>query len=958
MHLSKARYVAFCQQLLACACVLAMGTAAAGVLTLDIVGPAPDERNVVPAVTEGDAYVATKPVAPKIREVAVKGVATSTPGQARNQKQAARKTGPNAPGLQVVALSRPERVSGLATVGVTWAKRDHFGEDQIRVDVRSLDKGTWSAWSKLEYHDDHGPDAGSADSRHERAGTEPVVVGHVQQVQMRTATLNGKAPEGLRLALIDPGADKVRRAGPAINTAKLPSNTDQQPTSSGSIALSAMDVAPKPQIYSRAQWGADERIRESGNPQYGTVKTGFVHHTVNANSYTKEQVPALIRGIYAYHVESKGWRDIGYNFLVDRFGRIWEGRFGGVDKAVVGAHTLGYNEVSFAMSSIGNFDVVAPPQAILDAYASLFAWKLSKYGIKADATHIYVKDRYLNAINGHRDTGQTACPGRYLYAKIPAIRAAAAKIQTQGGTPTPTATPTATPTSPPAGPAITPQPASALPARSNVTGSTWPDLIVRRHGTDEVMVVPTGGQTGFKAPVQATGSWGSYDLLVGAGDLTGDGKGDLFVRDRKTHVSSILPGSGTGTFKPAVGRTSTFANYRWVTGVGDYNVDGKPDLVGRDDHSRVLLFPGNGRSGFGKPVVLSSKWGYHRAYGIGDFNRDGNPDLVARSADSKLWLLRGARTKLGTATLLPVSLSKAGGIVAGDFTGDGVGDVMIRRSDTNLTDLFPGTGTGSVAHALGPFPVLRGLGRPSGANLIGTSGAEAIGINGDGKLAVATGNGRSNVGAPIDSGDALPAAGQVLNLGDWNRDGHSDLGSRPKGSDNLWFRAGDGRGHWGSMTQMGKGFKDITRLAAVGDITGDGDPDLVGKSGRGLMTIFPGNGKTGLKAAFRAPRKLRSFNQIRTGLWNATATGSTIASSDGSFVPYVGTDAGTAMSRTGVAGSYDWVIGPGDVDGDRVPDLIVREKASGVLWLLPGTGTGFGQRRFIASGFENYDLGG
>ena len=130
---------------------------------------------------------------------------------------------------------------------------------------------------------------------------------------------------------------------------------------SGDLALSAMAVSPKPQIFSRAQWGADEKLREQSAPSYGTIKTGFVHHTVNANDYSRDDVPKLLRSIYAYHVEARGWRDIGYNFLVDRFGRIWEGRWGGVNKAVVGAHTLGYNEVGFAMSAIGNFEEVQPP---------------------------------------------------------------------------------------------------------------------------------------------------------------------------------------------------------------------------------------------------------------------------------------------------------------------------------------------------------------------------------------------------------------------------------------------------------------------------------------------------------------------------------------------------------------------------------------------------------------------
>ena len=74
------------------------------------------------------------------------------------------------------------------------------------------------------------------------------------------------------------------------------------------------------------------------------MHAGFVHHTVNANDYTRDEVPGILRSIYAYHTQSRGWSDVGYNFLVDRFGRIWEGRYGGVDRPVVGAHTLGYND--------------------------------------------------------------------------------------------------------------------------------------------------------------------------------------------------------------------------------------------------------------------------------------------------------------------------------------------------------------------------------------------------------------------------------------------------------------------------------------------------------------------------------------------------------------------------------------------------------------------------------------
>ena len=162
---------------------------------------------------------------------------------------------------------------------------------------------------------------------------------------------------------------------------------------------------------------------------YFEVHAGFVHHTVNANDYTPDEVPGILRSIYAYHTAGRGWSDIGYNFLVDKFGRIWEGRYGGVDRPVVGAHTLNYNEYSFAMSAIGNFETAQPPAAMLQAYGVLFAWKLCLHGVDAASPQQWVGSKYFQGINGHRDAAATACPGKYLYAQIPLIRQYAAAAQ-------------------------------------------------------------------------------------------------------------------------------------------------------------------------------------------------------------------------------------------------------------------------------------------------------------------------------------------------------------------------------------------------------------------------------------------------------------------------------------------------------------------------------------------------
>ena len=464
MRFSRARYVSLCQKSLVTVVVISVGVSAAGVATLDIV-PQPTESTggqhgapggaPQPLLTQRDTAQAAlaqtqvdgAPVTPRVREVRVTGISGKAPGATGDGSARLLETG--AP-KQLVAVSDPQPVTGYATVGVTWKHGVDYADRDIAVQVRTEKHGAWSEWIDAEYHDEHGPDGGSpeVENADDRPGTDAVVIGDVDHVQMRAETRDGSTPPDLELALIDPGTGTTTMAAPAIDTAKLPgpassseaaaaSSADSSgaPQSAGSgeaqdtAVLSAMKVATKPYIYSRAQWGANEKLRDQSPPSYGTVKAGFIHHTVNANNYTAAQVPALIRGIYAYHTQSRGWRDIGYNYLVDRFGRIWEGRYGGVDKAVVGAHTLGYNEVSFAMSAIGNFDIANPPQPVLTAYARLFAWKLSLYDIRADANHVWVKNRWLQAINGHRDAGQTACPGRYLYAKLPYLRGLAQTYQ-------------------------------------------------------------------------------------------------------------------------------------------------------------------------------------------------------------------------------------------------------------------------------------------------------------------------------------------------------------------------------------------------------------------------------------------------------------------------------------------------------------------------------------------------
>jgi N-acetylmuramoyl-L-alanine amidase len=190
-------------------------------------------------------------------------------------------------------------------------------------------------------------------------------------------------------------------------------------------SLQIVDDLP---IILRRSWGANERIRRD-NPSFApTLQTAIVHHTAGAPGSSPAQSAAIVRGIQTYHVRGNGWDDIGYNFLVDRWGQIFEGRYGGIERNVIGAHAQGFNTGSVGIAVIGSFDGSAPPAKARDALARLIAWRL-------DVAHVDPVSRvsvisngnprfraglptWMRAVSGHRDTGFTSCPGAGLYGQL------------------------------------------------------------------------------------------------------------------------------------------------------------------------------------------------------------------------------------------------------------------------------------------------------------------------------------------------------------------------------------------------------------------------------------------------------------------------------------------------------------------------------------------------------------
>jgi hypothetical protein len=350
-------------------------------------------------------------------------------------------------------------------VGVEWSSpRD------AAVEVRFRDPlAGWSRWASAGAHG-HGPEGTRASGA---IVGDPLWSGGTPAVQIRAS-----APlRGARLHLVDVSAGVGARA-----------RAGQGGLLAGAAAAAALPtLAPllaagpgQPSIVARRAWAqgmAPPRVA----PGYGAVRLAFVHHTENPNGYSAGEVPAMLRAIYAYHRFARGWNDIGYNFVVDLYGRIFEARAGGVEEPVVGAQAGGYNLVSTGVAILGSFSGTPISSAAGDALERLLAWKLALHGRPATG-HVTVRvnpagavySRFpanarvsLPRVAGHRDGDSTNCPGDALYGELPAIRSrvrqlAGRPVRATLAMPAQTPTPTPAPTPPPP-PAATPAPSAAVP---------------------------------------------------------------------------------------------------------------------------------------------------------------------------------------------------------------------------------------------------------------------------------------------------------------------------------------------------------------------------------------------------------------------------------------------------------------------------------------------------------------
>lgn len=269
----------------------------------------------------------------------------------------------------------------------------------------------------------HDPDGSTEGGRGGSLFGEPIWTGVAERVQLRSDRL----VHGVRLIFVSSSSGDPLAAAAAAAPPR---------------ALPVLDAgAGQPPIIARKAW-AHGHARPRHRPEYGAIKLAFVHHTVSPNGYGAGEVPAMLRAIYDYHVHARGFWDIGYNFVIDRFGRVWEARAGGIDMPVVGAQAGGYNAESTGVAMLGDFMNAVPSKAALGSLKRLLAWKLSLHGVPTEghvtvvvdpASAFYTPFRpgahvSLPRVAGHRQGDTTDCPGNALYARLPSIRPAITRL--------------------------------------------------------------------------------------------------------------------------------------------------------------------------------------------------------------------------------------------------------------------------------------------------------------------------------------------------------------------------------------------------------------------------------------------------------------------------------------------------------------------------------------------------
>ncbi len=565
---------------------------------------------------------------------------------------------------QAEVLTAELDVPEFSVAAVTWEGLD-APEADIAIRVRT--DGQWTDWAALE------PD--SAEDG-EVGGTEPYVVGAATGVQLRIGDDDGGLPAGMELHLIpanpaEPAPVATTEQDLAEVTAEVESRpepeaapeTEPQDTEFG-VAAGGLRT---PNVKSRADWRADES-KMTWTPRNYDLQAAVVHHTAGTNNYTRAQSAGIVRGIYHYHAVSRDWGDIGYHFLVDKYGQVFEGRAGSLaapaGQLPEAAHARGFNRGTLGISVLGDYTSLYAPESILNTMAHVIAWKFDAAGLDMDTpsgmispgTAARPKGQNLPRVFAHRDVGATTCPGNNIYARIPMLHEKVATFVD----------------------------GDEYHLRNSLSGGDAHLSFSLGLSTDEVLVGDWDGDGKDTLALRRgntylvynshpgqrfrTIRYGRPDDVVLVGDWNGDGRDTFAVRrGQQYHVKNSMTGGDAD-------RVIYYGRANDDVLVGDWNGNGQDTFAvrrGAQYHVKNRIAGGDADRVFfygrGNDHVL-----------VGDWNRDGRDTFAVRRG--REYHVRNSLTG-GDAHTVLIYGRPDDVVLVGDWNGDGRDTFGVRRSD-------------------------------------------------------------------------------------------------------------------------------------------------------------------------------------------------------------------------------------------------------------------------------------
>lgn len=565
--------------------------------------------------------------------------------------------------LVTAPLETPE----FAVAGVTWE-----GASPDVVEIRVL-TDEWSEWYSLEIDLDEGG----------TPGTEPYMAAGATGIQVRTSgpaepsnfqvVLNTgegtggteeEAPIDEATIEPEPNTDDALAENVSVSTEAtvLPSVLQRpddafiqaagrtfgdQPSSLMPTTLMAPTRSvpmPAPKVMSRSEWGVGaSTIWPASNAK---LTGAVIHHTAGVNNYSAAESPGIVRGIWNYHTYGRGWGDIGYNFLVDKYGNIFEGRTGSLaspdTQMPIGAHAAPGNTGSVGVSVMGNYTSKNIEPAALNGVVNVLAWQFGRAGVDPHGTFSYYDRgwRSIAAINGHKDISNTACPAR-IYPELGKIRTmtkdritAAATTPGQPGSPPPVATvpsQMAFSYSVQSGHGWPPEGAWGV---GDFSGNGYSDLILRTQD-GKLLFYEGVGRDQFAPGRQIGHGWnGMKDLFTGF-DFDADGINDI-VGLRHDGKLFHYSGNGDGTVQPArqIGHGWYFAHMFGL----EQGPSGKPAFVGIKDNGDMYIYQTNGAGSFNGTTHHPGYFNYLEGLiSIGDWDNTGYSDAIGIDPSGKLF---------------------------------------------------------------------------------------------------------------------------------------------------------------------------------------------------------------------------------------------------------------------------------------------------------------------------------